>query len=317
MTAIGPFERGSISLGIHTYDGDDGAGQARTIVEQAQAVEAAGFSGVTFPEHHGGFPGYMGLPALAANWVLGATERIWAAPAPYLLNLRPVHLAAEELAWSNARFPGRFGVALAPGYAPSDFELLGIEFEGKAQRFEEHLEVLLPTLEARGKGAADPAFVHWAKRPAPIVGAVNTKAGVRRAARFGMSIFFPGGETRARMRELVDIYRDEGGEGTVSKVRPMWLGKAPDGAIEAREAMYAAAAAKGTKQSSGFREEFLHGDADHVTAELLADAEEIGLDGVNLRFHLEGGTHEWVLEQIAEFGAQVLPPLQSALLRNA
>ncbi|MBS1676599.1 MAG: LLM class flavin-dependent oxidoreductase [Actinobacteria bacterium] len=315
MNAERPFGRGSVSLGLHVYDEHDGARQAGTIVAQARAAEAAGFSGVTFPEHHGGFPGYMGLPGLAANWVLGATERIWAAPAPYLLNLRNVHLAAEELAWSNARFPGRFGVALAPGYARSDFDLLGVEFEGKAQRFEEHLEELLPTLEARGDGAANPAFRFWAEHPAPIVGAVNTKVGVRRAARFGMSIFFPGGETRERMRELISVYREAGGEGTVSKVRPMWLGEAPAGAIEAREAMYAAAAVKGSKQSTGFREPFLHGDPDHVTAELLADVEEIGLDGLNLRFHLEGGTHEWVCEQIAAFGGQVLPPVQAALAR--
>ena len=126
-----PFARGSISVGLHPIVGLDGREQAAAIVEQAQAAEAAGFSGVTLSEHHGGFPGYMGLPALASNWILGATERIWSAPAPYLVNLRNPILAAEELAWSAARFPGRFGAALAPGYAQSDFELLGVPWDEK------------------------------------------------------------------------------------------------------------------------------------------------------------------------------------------
>ncbi|MFN8217838.1 MAG: LLM class flavin-dependent oxidoreductase [Solirubrobacterales bacterium] len=302
-----PFAAGSVSVGLHLLEDADAAGHAARLVEQAQVAEAAGFSGVTFPEHHGGFPGYMGLPGLAANWVLAATARLWAAPAPYLLNFRNPVLAAEELAWTNARFPGRFGAALASGYARSDFELLGVEFEGKAARFEELLGLLLATVEGRGQGSGDPAFRYWAEHPAPIVSAANTKPGARRAARFGMSLFFPGGESRARVREMIAAYREEGGRGTVTKVRPMWLGEAPPGAIEKREAMYRAAAVGGSRQAAGFAEPFLCGGVDQVIEELTRDIEEIGLDGLNLRFHLEGGDHRRVCEQIAEFGAEVLP----------
>lgn len=312
--AAGPFQAGSVSVGLHLLADGDAATHAARIVEQAQTAEAAGFSGVTFAEHHGGFPGYMGLPGLAANWVLGATQRIWAAPAPYLLNFRNPILAAEELAWTNARFPGRFAAALAPGYARSDFELLGIEFEDKAKRFEELLGTLFETIEARGSGADDSCFRYWAEHPAPIVAAANTKPGVRRAARFGMSLYFPGGETRERVREMIAAYREAGGTGTVTKVRPMWLGDPPPGAVEKREAMYQAAAVKGSRQAAGFAEKFLFGDADFVAEELARDIEEIGLDALNLRFHLdEGGDHRWVCDQIAEFGAEVMPGLGARL----
>jgi hypothetical protein len=59
----------------------------------------------------------MGPPLLATAWGLSSTEQVWAGPSPCLLALRNPALVAEELAWTAARFPGRVGAALAPGYA--------------------------------------------------------------------------------------------------------------------------------------------------------------------------------------------------------
>jgi alkanesulfonate monooxygenase SsuD/methylene tetrahydromethanopterin reductase-like flavin-dependent oxidoreductase (luciferase family) len=312
-----PFARGSIAVGLHPIVGLDGRAQAAAIVEQAQEAERAGFSGVTLSEHHGGFPGYMGLPALACNWILGATERIWSGPAPYLVNLRNPVLAAEELAWSAARWPGRFGAALAPGYARSDFELLGVPWEDKAARFEELLADLLATLRGEGKGAEDPAFRSWAAAPAPLMRAANTRKGVERAAALGMGVYFPSGSDRERMRGMIDRYRELGGPGPVNKVRMLWMGELPPGALEKREQTYRGAAAKGSRQAQGFTEPFLHGDPDHIAQELVTDIEVLGLEGVNIRFHLEGGDREWVREQIGRFGAEVIPRLVEPLEMNS
>lgn len=308
-----PFGRGSVAVGLHPIVGLDGRQQAAAIIEQAQEAERAGFSGVTLSEHHGGFPGYMGMPALASNWILGATERIWAGPAPYLVNLRNPVLAAEELAWSAARFPGRFGAALAPGYAQSDFELLGVPWEDKAARFEAALAVLLPTLRGEGEGAEDPAFRSWATDPAPLMRAANTRKGVERAATLGMGVYFPSGSDRERMRSMIDRYRAAGGPGPVNKVRMLWMGEPPPGALERREQTYRSAAANGSRQAQGFTEPFLHGDSEHIAEELVTDIEALGLEGVNVRFHLEGGDRDWVREQIGRFGAEVLPHLTGAL----
>jgi len=313
MIAVAPFARGSVAVGLHPIVGLDGREQAAAIVEQACEAEQAGFSGVTLSEHHGGFPGYMGLPALACNCIVGATERIWSGPAPYLVNLRNPVLAAEELAWSAARFPDRFGAALAPGYAQSDFELLGVPWDEKAARFERALEVLLPTLRGEGEGADDPAFRSWAAAPAPLMRAANTTKGVERAAAMGLGVYFPSGSDRERMCSMIDRYREVGGPGPVNKVRMLWMGEPPPGALEKREQTYRSAAAKGSRQAQGFTEPFLHGDSDHIATELVTDIEALGLEGVNIRFHLEGGDRGSVREQIGRFGAEVLPHLTEAL----
>jgi alkanesulfonate monooxygenase SsuD/methylene tetrahydromethanopterin reductase-like flavin-dependent oxidoreductase (luciferase family) len=305
-----PFARGSVSLGLHPLASRDAPSQAVAIVEQAVAAERAGFHGVTLSEHHGAFPGYMGQPLLAANWILASTERVWAGPAPYLLALRNPALVAEELAWTAARFPGRVGAALAPGYARDDFDLLGVAFEDRDQRFAGALRTLLDTLRGRDVTAAsDPAISAWIENPGTILTAGNSRPGVRRAAAAGTGLLLPGGNARERYRELVALYRAAGPPGPVVKTRQLWLGEPPAGALEARDDVYREAATSEMRQSRGFAEPFLHGSDEHVLDELSRDVEDFGLDGLSIRFNLPGTAHGDVLEQIARFGDTVLPRL--------
>ena len=303
-----PFAAGSVSLGLHTIEPRDARGQALAIVEQAVAAEAAGFDGVTLSEHHGSFPGYMGQPLLAAGWALASTERIWAGPAPYLLGLRNPSLVAEELAWTAARFPGRVGAAFAPGYARSDFDLLGISFDDRRERFLPALASLLERLGDTGDG--DPAVSAWALDPGPILTAGNSLPGVRRAATAGTGLLLPGGNGRERYRELIGSFRARARPGApVVKIRQIWMGTPPPGALEARDAVYRNAATAQMRQSAGFVEPFLCGSDQHVLDELARDADDFGLDAINIRFHLAGVSHQAVLEQIARFGETVLPVL--------
>ena len=303
-----PFAPGSVSLGLHTIEPRDALGQAEAIVGQARAAEAAGFHGVTLSEHHGSFPGYMGQPLLAATWVLAGTDRIWAGPAPYLLGLRNPGLVAEELAWTAARFPGRVGAAFAPGYARSDFELLGVEFDGRGERFGPDLDRVLGRLSDPDDG--DPAVSAWASAPGPILTASNSRPGARRAAAAGTGLLLPGGNARERYRELIGTYREQALPGLpVVKIRQIWMGEPPSGALDARDAVYRKAATAHMRQSRGFAEPFLYGSDQHVLEELARDADDFGLDAMNIRFHLAGVSHEQVLEQIARFGEAVLPGL--------
>lgn len=302
------FAPGSVSLGLHTVEAGTATGLASALVEQAIAAEAASFAGVTLSEHHGAFPGYMGQPLLAANWILSSTERIWAGPAPYLLGLRNPALVAEELAWTAARFPGRVAAAFAPGYARSDFELLDADFDDRLERFVPALGVLLGRLGDPDEG--DPAVAAWARRPGQILIAGNSRPGVRRAAAAGCGLLLPGGNARDRYRELIGAYRDAGGPGPVVKIRQIWMGDPPPGALAARDAVYRNAATAQMQQARGFAEPFLHGSEEHILEALCRDAEEFGLDAMNIRFHLAGISHDQVLGQIARFGATVLPELR-------
>ena len=51
-------------------------------------------------------------------------SRGWAAAAPVLLPLRPVAMLAEEVAWLDARFPGRVGLGVGPGSLALDFDAM-------------------------------------------------------------------------------------------------------------------------------------------------------------------------------------------------
>ena len=303
-----PFGPGSFSFGLHAVEGADAAGQAAALVEQGVAAEAAGFDGVTMSEHHGGFRGYVPQPLMVSGWILEATERLWSGPAPYLLNLRNPVLVAEELAWMAARHPGRVGAVLAPGYAKSDFDLLGVEFAERGVRFATLLDTLLATLRGETDAVADPAIAAWAAAPGPVLSAANSTAAVRRAAERGMGVYFPGGETRERMRMLIDRYREAGGPGPVIKIRTLWMGDPPPGALEERDRVYReAAAASGMRQATGFAEPFAYGDDARILDEVATDVTELGLDGMNIRLYLAGVGHAAVLEQIARFGEAVLP----------
>ena len=249
----------------------------------------------------------MGQPLLAATWILASTARIWAGPAPYLLGLRNPGVVAEELAWTAARFPGRVGAAFAPGYARADFDLLGTDFEDRLERFVPALDVLLGRLG--DPDDVDSAVSAWAREPGQILIAGNSRPGVRRAAVAGCGLLLPGGNDRSRYRELIGVYRDAGGPGPVVKIRQIWMGEPPPGALAARDAVYRNAATAQMRQAEGFAEPFLHGSDEHILEQLSRDAEDFGLDAMNIRFHLAGISHDQVLGQIARFGATVLPEL--------
>ena len=84
-----PLAAGSVSLRLYAAALD-----AEAILEElcAQAATGAraGFDGVMFAEHHGGFAGYAPNPLQAAGWLLDAMPSGWCAPCPLLLPLRPV-----------------------------------------------------------------------------------------------------------------------------------------------------------------------------------------------------------------------------------
>ena len=123
-----PLAAGSVSLRVYPLDLPP-AEVVREVQTQARLAEEAGFDGCMTSEHHGGFPNYLPNPLLAATWILEATERIWAAPCPVVLALRPVTQVIEDITWTYHRFPGRVGIGVCAGALPVDFEMAGVPFE--------------------------------------------------------------------------------------------------------------------------------------------------------------------------------------------
>src|SRR5580700_8117972 len=145
-----------------------------------------------FAEHHGGFPNYLPNPLLAAAWALESTERMWAAPCPLLLPLRPVTQVVEDLVWTHHRFPGRVGVGVGAGSFPVDFDMAGVPMNELFSRYRQALAVLTETLAGRSSGPLgnDPGVAALGEHDIPVVAAVQTVTTTQRAARMGMGVLY-------------------------------------------------------------------------------------------------------------------------------
>ena len=106
-----------------------------------------------------------------ATFVLEENTTGWAAAAPLLLPLRPTALVAEEVAWLQARHPGRVGIGVAAGALPLDFEVAGVPQAGAVGSFKEELPRLAAMLrgEELGQLEGDPALLACRGAPVPML----------------------------------------------------------------------------------------------------------------------------------------------------
>lgn len=284
--------------------------------EQARIAEAAGFDGVMTSEHHGGFPGYLPNPLLAAGWLLEATERLWAAPCPLLLPLRHWSHVAEDLAWTAARFPGRVGAGFACGGLARDFELAELPFEEHLDRFKEALPRVVRAVRGGADAplAEDAALQACRQAPLPLSSAAQSPAAVRRAAKLGLGVLYDSLQTVERTRRLSDAYLEAGGEETRIAIRRVWLGEAPRSHEREQMDFYRGYARRETQKHWGAGEELIAAATGAELAERLAAFCHVGgCNGLNLRLHLTGLEPQQIRDQLEALGEDVLPALKREL----
>ena len=307
-----PFHDGSIAVLLSPHDLP-----VTEIVDEmlhdARAADAGGFDGVLVSEHHAGLPGYVPNPLQFVGWALGETARVWGAPCPLLLPLRPTGIVAEEAAWLAIRFPSRVGIGVAVGAAPADFEIAGVPFEERSPRYRAALDELVHALrgEAAGALAEDAAIGHCRTQPVPLVSATTTKFGVRVAAAAGAGIMLDGLSPLSWSIELADAYRAAGGRGPVVLSRRAWLGDAPTAAASDDVQRYRAFTPRTTHQRITADDSMItHRDAGKLAALLRAARDATQADCLSLRLNMPGLGPTAVRRQIELFGAEVLPQLR-------
>lgn len=310
-----PLAAGTVSLRVYPH----ALGPDRIVEEmraQARAAESAGFDGLMTSEHHGGFPGYVPNPLLAATWLLDATETLWAAPCPLLLPLRHWSQVSEDIAWTVARFPGRIGVGFASGGLAQDFELVGLPFADAVDAFRAALPRVVRALrgDAEPPLASDAALAALGPGSVPMVSAAQSPGAVRRAASRGIGLLYDSLQTAERTCELSDIYREKGGAGPCIAIRRVWLGDVPRENETAQMDFYRGYARSEAMQHWGAGQELIAAPNGAELAERLATfCQASGCDALNLRLHLTGLEPARIREQIEAIGAEVLPPLRRAL----
>jgi len=313
-----PFAAGSIIYKPYVCDGD-AAARIDDLLSQARAAEAAGFDGVCVSEHHLGFPGYFPNPLQAVSWILDSTERIWAAPAPLLLLLRPPALVAEELAWLAARYPRRVGAAFAAGSILADFELAGTDQQDLVARFENALRAICRILsgDVADDLAGDPALRLLRECPIPVVSAASSLTACRRAARVGCGVLLESNITTDEVTRQVTTYRDSGGSGPIVLVRRAWIGDDPPVELEAARDQLVRATVPDYRRGAWLApaDMIVHGAVDRVADELVAIVRATGAQVLNLRVHVPGIAPSEMIRQIGLIGA-ALPLIRAAWARS-
>jgi alkanesulfonate monooxygenase SsuD/methylene tetrahydromethanopterin reductase-like flavin-dependent oxidoreductase (luciferase family) len=309
----GALTPGSISIRLYA-GAPDAAGILTDLLEQARQADAAGFNGVTVSEHHGGFPGYLPNPLQMSGWVLEECPRVWAGPGPLLLPLRPAGLVAEEVAWLAVRFPGRVMLGVAAGSLEQDFTIAGTTLDDTlAKRFDSDLELVASALAGRGAPplAGDQALSALQPGAVPLVSAAMSRVAVRRAARHGVGLLTDGLSRVERIRQLIDWYLEEGGDGPLVLTRWVWCGQQDRARIDAETARYASYTPGSRRANFAEDNGTISGSPEQVAGGLLQAVAETGATVLNLRVHAMGVSAPEVLEQIAVIGAGVLPTVRA------
>jgi alkanesulfonate monooxygenase SsuD/methylene tetrahydromethanopterin reductase-like flavin-dependent oxidoreductase (luciferase family) len=314
-TGAAPLAPGSVSLRLYPHDGLGAPMIVAEMRAQAALAVAAGFDGVMTSEHHGGFPGYLPNPLQAAGWCLDAMDHGWAAPCPLLLPLRETALVAEDVAWLNARFPGRVGVGAAAGALAADFEIAHRSMDGLTPRFAAQLAELAGMLSGRELGVlgGDPALRALEDQPVPLVSAAMGFTAVRRAAALGIGLLFDSLSTPARGRALVDAYRAEGGTAACIAIRRAWIGEPPRDDVDRQVDRYRSYSPSAAQAQWGSDELIASTDETEVADRLADTVSRAGATAVNLRVHVPGVTPAAAREQIVRLGEAVIPKLRTTL----
>jgi alkanesulfonate monooxygenase SsuD/methylene tetrahydromethanopterin reductase-like flavin-dependent oxidoreductase (luciferase family) len=315
IQASGPLRHASIFTVLNLHMGLDLEAAIDEMRAQARQAIEVGFDGIGLSEHHAGFPGYLPSPLQFAGLLLAELPRGFAAALPIIAPLRSVAGLVEEAAWLDARFPGRVVIGLAAGYQEDDFKAFGVPFEERFPRFRAIFEQVAEAL--RGESAIenlrrDPALAAATGR----IGLVMTTRGIRNvrlAARMGASVS-PTQLSVENYRELFREYRAAGGVGARAIQRWVYLGDPPQDAVEALNRGYSEAAGDHSWMDSASRiVPFDDHDPRKLASRLLEWMRASDGSALVVRFHLGPMEPALVREQIARFGADVLPLVRQGL----
>ena len=306
-----PFEAGSVSIRLYPHNELRSEAIVGELCAQARLALQHGFDGVMTSEHHGGFAGYMAQPLQMASFVLEVSTAGWAAAAPLLLPLRSTALVAEEVAWLQARHPGRVGVGVAAGALPLDFEVAGVSQSDAVESFKAELPRLVAMLQGEDLGQleGDPALLACRDAPVPVLSAGVSVAAAVRAAGCGAGILMEGMSAPERLALLTGAFDDAGGTGSKVLIRRVWLGRVRSGLVEDQRAVYESYAAG----AFGADQTVAADDPAEVAEQLVEAMIAVGADALNLRVQLPGMAPDQVREQIEQLASTVVPLVKQGL----
>ncbi len=216
-------------------DAAEMAGRYRAMLDMATAADEAGMSGITLEEHHGAFNGWSPTPLLNAGMILARTKSMMVSISALLLPLHEPIRVAEDIAVLDLVGGGRLVTIFGLGYRPSEYAMLGKDWNGRGKLMDECLATVMAAWTGEPfdyRGEMVQVLPKPASEPHPIVMVGGTsKPAARRAARFGLPLF-----PAAHMPDLEAYYYEKceeyGTQGFVvmpsPKTKMMFVANDPD-----------------------------------------------------------------------------------------
>lgn len=310
-----------------------GADSFPLLVEEAQAVEAAGFAYYSVIEHHQSETREFSSPLLWLGALASHTRRLRLGVTVLLLPLYHPARLAEEIAAADVIAGGRTFVAVALGYQPRDFAMFGVPMSERVSRFREGVQILKQSWEQ------DKVTYHGkhfqldgvAIRPRPLQtriplwGGGNVERSARRAAQECDAWVSGTRSTPAELKSLAKAYRETatalGKQPEVILCRDCWL-------ADSREAAWAEyGAAMARHRNSVLRQEgkpesaqldelplaepgasnFILGSAADCIRQIEWYREACGAETIMVRMRLASGPdRQQVLRTVERFGREVV-----------
>lgn len=313
--------------------GDSAVDGIDDVVAQAAAAEAAGFHAVYLGHHYLAQSAFI-QPVPLAGYLASATDRVRIGFGVLLVPLlNPVALA-EDLATLDVLTRGRLTVGIGAGYRKRETTAFGVEWPDRLTRLAEYVPILRSlwsgeTVDISGSWGEVPG-ASLALRPVqdggpPLwIGAFADPA-IKRAARLDAPwLIGPKGNDEELARMLA-LYRDGLTEHGFSHDREYPMSREAFIA-DTHEAAVAGVRPHLERQYAGYKswddaqgididryleEDCLVGTADEVVAKLRRWESELGITEVSLRLQFVGASQAETMDQIARFGAEVVPQLNA------
>jgi luciferase family oxidoreductase group 1 len=118
-------------------------------IEQAQAAETLGYRNTWLGEHHFSTYGLLSRPCQLATYIAAKTTKLRVGTAVIVVPLHHPLIIAEEIAMLDILSGGRLDIGLGRGYQRYEFERLGLKLDAGGRRWDESIDILLKSFEAR------------------------------------------------------------------------------------------------------------------------------------------------------------------------
>ena len=178
------------------------------MLDMAEFADQNGFFMATFEEHHGADNAWSPTPLMNAGTVLARTTTLSASISALLLPLHDPIRVAEDIAVIDLMSGGRLTVIFGLGYRPSEYQLMGKDWDNRGKIMDESIQALLDAWTGEPfqyKGETHRITPSPLTKPHPLIMIGGTsKIAARRAAKFGLPL-----SPAAHMPELEAYYYEQ------------------------------------------------------------------------------------------------------------